>query len=127
RLEAVFLPGTERHATDAIDLPRLRATVVAGNPAGAALVMEAGLEARVNWVVPQELLRRTWNIGVCTAAAISDAGFQQCLQSRRFDLIVIADFSPPRDGPVMQPLEQRFRLKPISGSPAAFALPPANG
>ncbi len=127
RLEVLFLPGTERQATDAIDLPRLQATVVRGNPPGAALLIAAQLDRRVTWITPAELPRRFWNIAVCPVALLSDAGLQQCLQTRRFDAIVLSDFNPQRDAAAAQAMEQRFRLKPIAGSPAAFALPAAAG
>lgn len=127
RLEVVFFPGMERHATDAIDLPRLNAAVVQGNAAGAAEIFAAQLDARFTWVLPAELQRRFWNIAVCPAAMMGDAAVQQCLQTRRFDLLVLPDFSAQRDSATMQMLEQRFRLTRIPGAVAAFALPPAAG
>lgn len=130
RLEVLFLPGMERQATDAIDLPRLGVSVVRGNPAGSDLFFAAQLESRVSWVAPAELPRRFWNIAVSPIAAISQPWLQQCLQTRRFDAIVLADFDAQRDGTPQGPvhlLEQRFRLTRIPGSVAAFALPPAAG
>ncbi len=127
RLEVVFLPGTERQATDAIDLPRLNVTVTQGNPAGAALLFDARLDTRVTWVVPAELPRRHWNVAVLPTALLADAGFQQCLQTRRFDAFVLSDFNPQRDTANVKAVEQHFRLRPISSSPAAFALPAATG
>jgi len=125
--EVLFWPGAERHATDAMDLPRLRATVFHGNPAGADLLIGARLDGRANWIVPADLPRRTWTAAVCPAAALGDAALQQALRTRRWGILVIADFEPQRDARAAEGLAQALGLRRISSDPPAFNLAAAPG
>ena len=92
--KVLFWSGLERYACDAVDLPRLRVSVLRDTAEGPPTALRAaGLERRVEWLDRSTTSPRKgqWNLVVCRQADCRDPLFQRLEQSGAMDAKEVVD------------------------------------
>ncbi|MBV8033034.1 MAG: glycosyltransferase family 1 protein [Betaproteobacteria bacterium] len=115
-LDVLFWPGAERVASDAVDLPRLRVSMMSSETADPGI--NAILEGRVGWTTDDDLGARRWNLLLCKAGDLSAPHLQALLRRRFCDGVVVTD---DLDDAAGRPVAE-LGLEPFNHRPRAFSF-----
>ena len=124
QLEVLFWEGLDREATDAADMPRLKASLL-GRP-GAGPVDACGMQSRIERIdlSLNSLGSRRWAFLCVSPDSLDDPLFHAALQQRNFQYLMVPHFDAQVHMPTLTALMTRYGLTRVEQSfPPLLALP----